>query len=133
MNLANKYLFNLQQQKSIGVMRKIRNRFEERLNKKADAATPAKSNNNIRNIDMAKLNIDVGNINPVFATALLPYVKKNTNKLVMASTDVNYAEYLAHKGKINEAKRVLNNLKSTLKIIASNVRETEKYLNSLED
>ncbi len=49
MNLVNKYLFNLQQQKSIEEMRKIRNRIEERLKiKNAGVQAPAESKNNIR-------------------------------------------------------------------------------------
>ncbi len=75
---------------------------------------------------MRKLNIDVGNINPIFARAIVPHIRRNENKIVLASTDVDYIEHLANNGKIAEAKNMLSNLKSTLKIIASNVRETGK-------
>ena len=64
----------------------------------------------------------------------LPYSDKNKiPKITISTTDINYIDYLIHKGRISEAKQVLLNLKSTANIIHSLICDTEDYLINLEE
>ncbi len=137
MNLANKYLFNLQQNSakktmSIEEVQKIRERIRVLQNKKVPNALGTLMSNNIRNKDMANLNINVDNINPTVASAIMPHIERNANRIAIATTDVDRVEDLVREGKIEEAKSILSNVKSVAKIINERIMETESYLISME-
>lgn len=52
----------------------------------------------------------------------------SSDKITISTSDVNYVSYLIQKGNIQEAKQVLANLKSTIKIIDDLINQTQNNL-----
>lgn len=85
---------------------------------------------------MEKLTISLDNIHPLMRDSLRPLleqkVEQSANKITLSNTDVQYVEHLIKERKLEEARSVMNNLKSVAKIINQEIMITESYLASLE-
>lgn len=125
------------QKMTVEQMRKVRDRVNERLlkmmqNKKAPVGVGAQLITNRTKVpmsqsDLTNLSIKTDNVNN-FRSSHTSLLKNETPKITLSTTDINYINYLIEKGRIPQAKQVLLNLKSTVKIMNTLITDTEKYL-----
>lgn len=118
---------------TIEQMRKVRERVNERLlrmmqNKRVPYGEGTLMKINRMNVEMPqsdkiKLKIKMDNVN-----CSLDKQFNQIPKITLSTTDINYINYLIEKGRLRNAKQVLNNLKSTLNIMNTLITDTENCL-----
>jgi len=118
---------------NINKMQDVRKRINVRLeiNKKAPVAPEAKFPIiNTGGTDMLNVSNPQNNVNPTILDALEGHL--STPRVAISTTDINYADHLIRKGKLKEARSVINNMKSVASSIDTQICDLDNWLASME-